>query len=83
MTTEAQSTSVLTHVTVEAPLERAFRVFVEQFDKIKPREHNMLAADVAETVLEPRVGRPHLRPRRRRQRVPVGARCWPSSRRTG
>ena len=56
MTTEAQSTSVLTHITVEAPLERAFRVFVEQFDKIKPREHNMLAADVAETVLEPRVG---------------------------
>ncbi len=56
MTTEAQSKSVLTHVTVEAPLERAFRVFVEQFDKIKPREHNMLAADVAETVLEPRVG---------------------------
>jgi uncharacterized protein YndB with AHSA1/START domain len=56
MTTEAQSTSVLTHISVEAPLERAFRVFVEQFDKIKPREHNMLAADVAETVLEPRVG---------------------------
>ena len=56
MTTEAQSTSVLTHISVEAPLERAFRVFVEQFDKIKPREHNMLAADVAETVLEPCVG---------------------------
>jgi len=56
MTTEAQSTSVLTHVTVEAPLERAFRVFVEQFDKIKPREHNLLAVDVAETVLEPRAG---------------------------
>ena len=56
MTTEAQSTSVLTHVTVEAPLERAFRVFVEQFDKIKPREHNMLAVDIAETILEPRAG---------------------------
>ena len=41
---------------MEAPLDRAFRVFTEQFDRIKPREHNMLGVDIAETVFEPRVG---------------------------
>jgi uncharacterized protein YndB with AHSA1/START domain len=56
MTTHADATSVRTEITVEAPLERAFQVFTEQFDRIKPREHNMLGADIAETVFEPRVG---------------------------
>lgn len=54
MTTEAQATSITTQIVVEAPRERAFAVFVERFDEIKPREHNMLAVDVEETVLEPR-----------------------------
>jgi uncharacterized protein YndB with AHSA1/START domain len=56
MSTNAQQTSVTTAVVVEAPLERAFRVFTEQFDQIKPREHNMLAVDVAESVFEPHAG---------------------------
>jgi uncharacterized protein YndB with AHSA1/START domain len=56
MTTQAEQTSVQTDVVVEAPLERAFRVFVEEFDKIKPREHNMLEVDIAESVFEPRAG---------------------------
>jgi uncharacterized protein YndB with AHSA1/START domain len=56
MSTQAEQTSILTSVTVEAPVERAFAVFVEDFDRIKPREHNMLGADIAETVFEPRVG---------------------------
>jgi len=44
-------------VTVEATVERAFQVFTEQFDQVKPREHNLLAPEeVVETVLEPRVG---------------------------
>ena len=43
-------------VVVDAPIERAFAVFTEQFDRIKPREHNMLGVDIAETVFEPRVG---------------------------
>src|SRR5690606_11121647 len=43
-------------IVVAAPLERAFRVFIEQFDRIKPREHNLLAVPIAETVFEPRVG---------------------------
>ena len=56
MTTQAQTTSVRSEIVVEAPVERAFTVFTEQFDRIKPREHNMLGVDIAETVFEPRVG---------------------------
>ncbi len=56
MSTQAPATSVRTEIVVDAPIERAFRVFVEDFDRIKPREHNMLAVDIAETVFEPRDG---------------------------
>jgi uncharacterized protein YndB with AHSA1/START domain len=56
MTTQAEQTSIRTEVLVEAPIERAFRVFTKHFDKIKPREHNMLAVDIAESVFEPRAG---------------------------
>jgi len=56
MTTKAEQTSIRTDVVVEAPLERAFRVFSEQFDKIKPRDHNLLDVDIAESVFEPRAG---------------------------
>jgi uncharacterized protein YndB with AHSA1/START domain len=56
MSTQAAETSVRQSIVVEAPLERAFSVFTEQFDKIKPREHNLLDVDIAETVLEPRAG---------------------------
>jgi uncharacterized protein YndB with AHSA1/START domain len=56
MKTETQATSVRMQITVAAPIERAFRVFTEEFDRIKPREHNMLGVEIAETVFEPRVG---------------------------
>ena len=56
MTTQAQAASVKTQVVVDAPVERAFSVFTEQFDRIKPREHNMLGVEIAETVFEPREG---------------------------
>jgi uncharacterized protein YndB with AHSA1/START domain len=56
MTTHTESTTIRTEIVVDAPLERAFRVFVEQFDRIKPREHNLLAVPIAETVFEPRAG---------------------------
>jgi uncharacterized protein YndB with AHSA1/START domain len=56
MTTQAQAATVRQEIAVEAPVERAFRVFTEQMDKIKPREHNLLGADIAETVFEPRAG---------------------------
>jgi uncharacterized protein YndB with AHSA1/START domain len=56
MSTQAEQTSIRTKIVVEAPIERAFAVFVEDFDQVKPREHNMLGADIAETVFEPRAG---------------------------
>jgi uncharacterized protein YndB with AHSA1/START domain len=43
-------------IVVDAPIERAFRVFTDRFGDFKPPEHNLLAAPIAETVFEPRVG---------------------------
>ena len=48
--------NVAHHVVVNAPIERAFAVFTERFGDFKPREHNLLAAPIAETVFEPVVG---------------------------
>jgi uncharacterized protein YndB with AHSA1/START domain len=56
MTAQPEPTSIQSQVIVAAPLERAFRVFTEQFDKIKPREHNILGVDIAESVFEPHAG---------------------------
>jgi uncharacterized protein YndB with AHSA1/START domain len=56
MTTQAEPTAIHAQIMVEAPIERAFRVFTEDFDRIKPREHNMLGVEIAETVFEPREG---------------------------
>jgi uncharacterized protein YndB with AHSA1/START domain len=53
---QADDTMVQQSIVVEAPLERAFHVFVDDFDRIKPREHNMLGVDIEETVFEPRAG---------------------------
>ena len=54
--TQAPAAVVRREITVEAPLERAFTVFTERFGDFKPPEHNLLAAPIAETVFEPRVG---------------------------
>jgi uncharacterized protein YndB with AHSA1/START domain len=56
MSTPATETSVRTEIVVEAPIERAFSVFTEDFGSFKPPEHNLLSVDIAETVFEPRVG---------------------------
>src|SRR5690349_21694685 len=56
MSTQAGATTIRHEIVVRAPQERAFTVFTTQFDAIKPKEHNLLAADIEETVLEPRVG---------------------------
>jgi uncharacterized protein YndB with AHSA1/START domain len=55
MSTQAAATTVRTSIVVQAPVERAFRVFTEDFGAFKPPEHNMLAVAIAETVFEPRV----------------------------
>ena len=56
MSTHAEATSVRHEIVVAAPVERAFRVFTEQLDRIKPRDHNLLEAEIETTVLEPRAG---------------------------
>ena len=56
MTTQTAGTYIRTSVVVDAPIERAFRVFTEDFGRFKPREHNLLGVEIAETVFEPRVG---------------------------
>ena len=56
MTAPAQHTTVKSEIIVNAPIERAFDVFTTRFDRIKPREHNMLGVDIAESVFEPRAG---------------------------
>jgi uncharacterized protein YndB with AHSA1/START domain len=54
--TQVPLTTVRRSIVVEAPIEIAFEVFTEQFDGIKPREHNLLGVEIAESVLERRVG---------------------------
>jgi uncharacterized protein YndB with AHSA1/START domain len=56
MSTQAQETSVQTSIVVEAPIERAFSVFTEDFGSFKPPEHNILGVELAETVFETREG---------------------------
>jgi len=48
--------SVRKEIVVEAPAERAFRVFTNHFDKWWPREHHILEAPMARVVLESGVG---------------------------
>jgi uncharacterized protein YndB with AHSA1/START domain len=56
MSTQTDATAIRKEIVVGAPIERAFAVFVEQFDRIKPHEHNLLPVPIAETIFEPRVG---------------------------
>jgi len=54
--TTVRSETIRHDVIVNAPVERAFRVFTEQFGDFKPREHNLMRLPIVETVFEPRVG---------------------------
>jgi uncharacterized protein YndB with AHSA1/START domain len=56
MSMQATDTFVRTSIVVEAPIERAFSVFTEDFGSFKPPEHNLLGVEIAETVFEPREG---------------------------
>jgi uncharacterized protein YndB with AHSA1/START domain len=56
MTTPAEATAVRHQVVVDAPIERAFSVFTDDFGSFKPPEHNLLSVEIAETVFEPRAG---------------------------
>lgn len=50
------ATTVQHSIVVDAPIDRAFLVFTEDFGRFKPPEHNLLSVAIAETVFEPRVG---------------------------
>jgi uncharacterized protein YndB with AHSA1/START domain len=54
--TQTQAAVVRRQVVVDAPIEKAFSVFTDRFGDFKPPEHNLLAAPIAQTVFEPRVG---------------------------
>lgn len=54
--TTAQETSVRTEIVVNASVERAFQLFTDKFDQIKPREHNMLGVEIETSVFEPHAG---------------------------
>ena len=54
--TQTTAAVVRKQIVVDAPLDKAFAAFTERFGEIKPPEHNLLAAPIAETVFEPRVG---------------------------
>ena len=56
MTTRAHRATVRHRIVAEAPIERAFQVFTADFGGFKPREHNLLGVEIAETVFEQRVG---------------------------
>jgi uncharacterized protein YndB with AHSA1/START domain len=56
MTIQAQDTSVRSSVEVQAPRERAFRVFTEDIGSWWDPTHHILEAELAGMVFEPRVG---------------------------
>lgn len=56
MTVQETSTSVQESIVVDAPVERAFQVYTEEMGTWWPPDHHVLQAELAEMVLEPRVG---------------------------
>jgi len=51
-----EDTVVRRSIVVPAPPDVAFKVFTERFRDVKPPEHNLLSAPIAETVFETHVG---------------------------
>ena len=56
MSTTDTSTSVRTSIVIEAPVERAFDAFVHQMASWWNPDHHILEGQLAEMVVEPRVG---------------------------
>jgi uncharacterized protein YndB with AHSA1/START domain len=56
MSVQATETSVRASIVVEAPVERAFRVFTEEMSSWWNPDHHILQAELAGMVFEPRVG---------------------------
>jgi uncharacterized protein YndB with AHSA1/START domain len=56
MSIPATETSVRSSIVVEAPVDRAFRVFTDQMPTWWNPDHHILEAELADMVFEPRVG---------------------------
>lgn len=54
--TTPESPVVRREVTVPTNVEKAFEVFVERFDEVKPPVHTLLGAPLASTTVEAHVG---------------------------
>jgi uncharacterized protein YndB with AHSA1/START domain len=53
---DATDTAIRREITVDAPPERAFDVFVNRFDSWWPRDYSVGAGPMAVACIEPRVG---------------------------
>lgn len=56
MSTQAADTVIHASIDVQAPIERAFRVFTDDIGSWWPPDHHILQAELQEMVFEPRVG---------------------------
>jgi uncharacterized protein YndB with AHSA1/START domain len=56
MSTRTAETSVQTSIDIDAPVERAFHVFVDEMASWWHPDHHILEGQVAEMVVEPRAG---------------------------
>jgi uncharacterized protein YndB with AHSA1/START domain len=56
MSERPAATTIRHSVMVDAPIEKAFKVFTEDFGRFKPPEHNLLGVEIAETIFEAREG---------------------------
>lgn len=56
MTSTTSETSIRHQIDVAVGVDRAFAIFTERFDEIKPREHNPHASPIVQTVFERQVG---------------------------
>ena len=56
MTTQQTGTSVRESIVVNAPPERAFKVFTEDMGSWWPKDHHILEGELAEMVVEPHTG---------------------------
>jgi uncharacterized protein YndB with AHSA1/START domain len=56
MSTQFTAAPVRTQVVVQAPVQRAFDVFTQDMMSWWPADHHLLEGELAEMVLEPRLG---------------------------
>lgn len=56
MTVQETATTVRESIVVDAPVDRAFKVYTDEIGTWWPSDHHVLESELAEMVFEPRVG---------------------------